>query len=64
MVLLVFLAGLACIVMGVASLSIPAAWITAGAGLIAVAFILAKGSESGPSQSLRDSSPRRGESQE
>ena len=48
MVLLVFLAGLACIVMGVALLSIPAAWITAGAGLIAVAFILAKGGGTPP----------------
>jgi hypothetical protein len=50
-VLLVFLAGLACIVMGVTLISIPAAWITAGAGLIAVAVILAKGGRTPPSNS-------------
>lgn len=46
--LIVFLAGLACIVTGVTLLSIPAAWITAGAGLIAVAAIWAKGGEEPP----------------
>lgn len=50
-VLLVFLAGLACVVTGVTFISVPAAWITAGAGLIAVSFILAKGSDSGPNKS-------------
>lgn len=43
MVLAVFLTGLASIVIGVAYLSIPAAWIAGGVGLIAVSFILAKG---------------------
>jgi len=43
--LLIFLAGLACIVMGVTLISIPAAWITAGAGLIVVAIVWARGSQ-------------------
>jgi len=42
--LLIFLAGLACIVMGVTLISIPAAWITAGVGLIVVAIVWARGS--------------------
>ena len=43
--LLIFLAGLACIVMGVSLICIPAAWITAGAGLIVVAIVWARGSQ-------------------
>lgn len=43
MVLLIFLTGLASITVGVAYLSIPAAWITAGAGLIVMSIITAKG---------------------
>lgn len=43
--LLIFLAGLACIVMGVTLISIPAAWITAGAGLIVMAIVWARGSQ-------------------
>ncbi len=46
--LLVFLAGLACIVTGVTLISNPAAWITAGAGLIAVAAIWARGDNAPP----------------
>lgn len=44
MALLLFLAGLACIVMGVTLISIPAAWITGGCGLIVMAAIWARGS--------------------
>lgn len=43
MVVLIFLTGLASITVGVAYLSIPAAWITAGAGLIVMAAITAMG---------------------
>jgi hypothetical protein len=49
--LLIFLAGLVCIVTGVTLLSIPAAWITAGAGLIAVAAIWARGNDTPPDNS-------------
>jgi len=42
--LLIFLVGLCCIVMGVSLICIPAAWITAGAGLIVVAIVWARGS--------------------
>ena len=50
--LLIFLAGLCCIVMGVSMVCIPAAWITAGAGLIVVAIVWARGS------AVQDESPQ------
>lgn len=46
--LLFFLAGLACIVVGVTLISTPAAWITAGVGLIAVAVVWARGQQPPP----------------
>ena len=45
MSLLIFLMGLCCIVMGVSLICIPAAWITAGVGLIVVAIVWARGSQ-------------------
>ena len=62
--LLIFLAGLACIVMGVTLISIPAAWITAGAGLIVVAIVWARGravQDASPPPALKEP-PQRGSS--
>ena len=52
-VLLFFLTGLVCIIAGVAMIYIPAAWITAGAGLIVTAYILAKGGEAAEDEHIR-----------
>jgi hypothetical protein len=64
MSLLIFLTGLACIVMGVTLISIPAAWITAGVGLIVVAIVWARGSAAqgeNPPPALKEP-PQRGSS--
>jgi hypothetical protein len=64
MSLLIFLTGLTCIVMGVTLISIPAAWITAGVGLIVVAIVWARGSaaqDTSPPPSLKEP-PQRGSS--
>ena len=62
--LLIFLAGLACIVTGVSLVSIPAAWITAGVGLIVAAIVWAHGSaaqDASPPPALKEP-PQRGSS--
>ena len=62
--LLIFLAGLCCIVMGVSLICIPAAWITAGTGLIVVAIVWARGSaaqDTSPPPALKEP-PQRGSS--
>ena len=64
MSLLVFLTGLCCIVMGVSLICIPAAWITAGIGLIVVAIVWARGSavqDENPPPALKEP-PQRGSS--
>ena len=64
MALLLFLAGLACIVMGVTLISIPAAWITGGCGLIVMAIVWARGSavqDASPPPALKEP-PQRGSS--
>jgi small neutral amino acid transporter SnatA (MarC family) len=64
MALLLFLAGLACIVMGVTLISIPAAWITGGCGLIVMAIVWARGravQDASPPPALKEP-PQRGSS--
>ena len=62
--LLIFLAGLCCIVMGVSLICIPAAWITSGVGLIVVAIVWARGNagqDASPPPALKEP-PQRGSS--
>lgn len=64
MALLLFLAGLACIVMGVTLISSPAAWITGGCGLIVMAIVWARGravQDASPPPALKEP-PQRGSS--
>lgn len=62
MSLLIFLTGLACIVMGVTLICIPAAWITAGVGLIVVAIVWARGSAAQDASPALKEPPQRGSS--